>query len=304
MLITSRTKYTTELAALQSIDIEKIMPFIDSESAQALTKEPPFINAGIKSQVINAFIAQQDKLNINIAKQFEDLIAGSLIVDTELSSGLEFVKKLLPASFGESELIQNNLVELFKNKTNDIKEVVLDLINKFQNYTKPTTIKSIEEELINIISTHNIADQLFMAGLIPLKINSKNFDLGKIVEVYIENSKKTTHPELEQLVNVLFSPDTKKELGDKLVQFIENLAEQLISSDETRRSYILSKLDEFIKASDLLVSSSNARKNILKGLKNVQDKITDENNKALLDQLVQLLEPKKKEKKKTKWIPI
>ncbi|KKT28774.1 MAG: hypothetical protein A3G02_02190 [Candidatus Yanofskybacteria bacterium RIFCSPLOWO2_12_FULL_44_13b] len=306
LLVISRQKYATELAALQSIDIEKILPFIDKESADVLVKEPPFIDAPTRSQIINAFIAEQKSLTPEIAEGFENLIAEKLTgSDEDFDAALGFIKKLFPERFTESETIQHNLVEALKNKANNQKELVIDLINQFRGNITSARINEIEAALFTIASGTNVADQVFVAGMIQSRVNLPDIDFNKFVEIYIDNAKKASDADLDQIVNAIFHPDMKKEFGDRLIPFLESLAKQLGSGNEQRRFYILSKLEELIKSVDYIVSSQRTRSTLLREIKNIEDKTVDEQNKALITQLIGLLEPRKKETRKTKkWLPI
>ncbi|MDP3935304.1 MAG: P-loop NTPase fold protein [Candidatus Giovannonibacteria bacterium] len=331
-IIKPKSTNQVELAGLQSIDFEKALPFIDEQIAENLLKEAPFSSPPLKTQIANAFIAQQDIVSKEVAQKFENAISEKLMeTGPEFQEALQLIKQLSLDRFKESESTQNNLIDCLKNKPNEEKSIILDIFLGHKDSVEKKKMDQIHAIIIDLIQKGNISDAMFVISLIPTKINNGNFDLKKLLNAYIHKIETVDHAELTQITNALLHPTIKAELGDKEhKKFIEAFIDLLNSKDANKQSYVISRIPEIIKivslpndlvdqlmeiieeasspldvkiaeavwgAKDTWISNNSAKQKFTSKVKSMQKKKKNDEFTRFVNQILPELEPKKEDQK-------
>jgi hypothetical protein len=245
-----KKKYDTEFASLQSVDFSKFITFADTEVINRLLTETPFNVVNMQIQLMEAFINRQidipkGEITDKFIKSLQDGIQRN---DANSTTYLNITKKLNPDTLSVSGALQDTLIKTYEIAVEPLKQELFDFLisSKLSTVNK----EKFEKIIINVIKDKPIGEVISMISNIPKKINKSNFDLVALSNTTLERAKILNRPELEQLVNILIHPAIKDELGpinsDKILY---NLVEMLGSSDVDKKTYIRSRLPDFISQS-------------------------------------------------------
>lgn len=279
-LIDLATKYPTEFASVQAVDLEKIVPYMDSSIAKSLLTKEPFIKPETRVQILNVFVSQQKVIEKKAFAEFLTIL-GNMFDGSEpdFVTCLGLTMKLEPEVLTDSSLIQEKLVAALKTKPVAQKEVIIDAINKFKPQFSQPLSKQTEELLLDFVKSDNITNTIFVLSYIPTRISEQLVgfsQLSKAVAEKIENIDGTTLP---QVLTAVLRPEFIKTLGHHMTTISNSVIELLDSSDESKANQAIAKIKEMLLINgvskdtivDIVKSTKERKLAVMRALWGVKD---------------------------------
>jgi len=326
-LINLASQYEQEFKGIQSIDIEKIAPHIDTTIAIKLFKDSPFIEVNLRNQIWNGFFHARQILNKDVAILFLNTLSEKLTAsDEEFQSAINIINQLEETVIYDSEFLSSKLAETFQTRNNQQKQQVLDTVIKFKKSLRSEKISEIEKFITKLAQTDNVEENNFIISNIPTCIKD-NFNLTKLTSAFMERLRTANVQDREQLFNNLSSPNVKDALGPtNFDNILKAIVADIISDDVTKVNYVISKIPQFISliskkqefmnsllagvkkepvdtnqnilnaiwsTKETWINESNIKKYFIKKIKSLIKNTKDENVKTIITNILNELEPPK-----------
>lgn len=245
-LLETKTKHDLEFSSLQSVDFDKIVTFLDTETAAFLLTQNPFNTINVRSQLLEAFINKQMEVPKEIFALFITALSeGVLRTDGDSFSYLQIVSKLSEDNIKSSDSLQDSLLDSYVKATDSLKQQIYDVLVTIK--LSSSAKKKFEGIILNTIEKSTISESLFILGTVPTKLNKSNFDIWKLVSSANQRLRSSDLSETEQLINILTHPAIKTELGGENIDRIyAELIDEINLSSADKKAYIRNKLPDLI----------------------------------------------------------
>lgn len=324
-LLTLATTHEEQFNGLQSVDLEQILPFIDSSLAAQLLKNERFTKLPLEEQVTNAFLQKQDALNEQSLGAFIEKVSVKLKEPTQnLPATIALIKRFSERTMQRMPSFGKNLSDAFCSKTNNDRQEILDAINQFRSVLQKSDLENIDQQVIDLASNKMINDNIFILSNVPARINKNYFDIEKLAEAILKRVGSSSVEELRQLVNSFMNPAIQSEFGPEIMgRLIARVVKRIDISDMPMISYVLEKLPELIIAvsdkpklidilieaipktghdelitaiwanKDIWINENESKKKIINKFREIIKNTTDETLKTKVLEYVEYISPKK-----------
>lgn len=264
-ILKNNASYSAEFSSLQSIDFGKFISYSDLEVIDYLFSKEPFTSLNIQIQILEAFASSYKSVSDKVVTQrfVDKIIEGLKRNDGDSITFMNMVKRMSEILI-ENKSFQEVVFDMYTIAGDPLKQSIFEFV--FNNIDLFDIVKEKFEDYISSkVETASIDEVVSLLSNIPSRINKSNFYIQKIINSILNRLKTASHPEVEQIYNILVHPEILKEFDYPNALISNSLISLLWSAEPHKKSFIRGKLTEIIfnaknKKEILLNVSSNLEK--------------------------------------------